>query len=1144
MPIAQLMALIGVDGNPAQVAMDKLKSAMVGLGNVIKNTFSFAGASVKALLSPLQLARTGIEKFMKLLFTLTGPIFIFKIISNDLQELASYMSAAEVNAWRLKTAFGETAGAVSQWAVEMQKATGISSRVFEDGILRLRSLQANYGLATEQIKNLGVAATDLGQIMNVQAYEAFTRMESAIRGEAEAAERLGLNLQDNYMRHQAFGGVLDEVWLELTESEKAQFRYIEALKQAQFATGAAQEALAKGVSGYRVFYSAVQDAANILWNTLKPAVGSVGLVFAGMGKYLVEWTQTLSAAFSSGGIKGVFEALPSKFQSIVKIIEGLFGPVVKNILKVVSVVGSYMGDIVTTIENVINTLTPAWTDFWNFLGQVVTEFVDEVLPYLLAFLNETAAAFAEAWPVIYTLVKAAWTGIKSIIVPTLQYLWPAISQTLAFIRDLFATINAFIAGDTEEGWDRIRVAFLAGAKAIVQLIKPAIEFVARAFAGLAGVVNKSLTYIVGALNGFQGETYEAMKSWSDDSLGTMLSGIDQMSDAVDQWLQPAKIEKRTKEASEAAGDGLIDGFKSWWDKMKAAGEHTMMNYADGIKSFNADEAFKAMMSQVEDRFKSTDKAAKGAAKALSDYFNEMTEALQMQVFRAETLWDIWKAQFKGAEESPEYLAHKLQSLNDKMAALQGSLPAFNTLWEEAKNTLGANSDEAERLEREILNLKKSMAETSREIETLTDDLLKMTKKDTIKQIDDLSDAIVKALRNMYEKRKKEELDAVDNSIKAEKKRHKDYMDNLDAEYDKNKRNVNADAKKGTDGKDTEIDGIDRQMELLRRAQQDKEELTDIEALKEELKYEQMWGDAKKAAVLQKKLDEAEAKRRLRLQLDELADQRDKLKQEKEAIEDQAADELQRLEDEYDNKKKIEDQAYEETIERLENEKQATEDHYAELLDSANLHAEAIKLIEDKNMQEILDLLHKYGDNWDTLGKTYGERLVEGLHESDPLIDGWVQDTFSKISKILSTEGFNKIVIDKLNNYIKDLQSQWLATTDPAKKDALHATADAVREIIGGLGGTAIPAYDKGGPIWENQFAAIHGGEYMLNRSDVQNIGSWLSTLDSGEFTPGNGIAQYDKLINIEHMEIRDDSDIERVSADLKKHIDSRSRFDG
>jgi len=183
------------------------------------------------------------RSFLSFLFTVTGPIFIFKIISDDIKDAIDFMSRGEIALRSIVTVYGDTARSWISWSQQMRKETGVAASEWQQSAVRLASLQKNYGLTTEQLQVLAArmadvaVATGLAYDETEGFYGTIVRIESAIRGEAEAAERLNVNLQDNYMRQSDIVKQLGVNWSKLDEYTKAQIRYLEVLRQTNYAEG-------------------------------------------------------------------------------------------------------------------------------------------------------------------------------------------------------------------------------------------------------------------------------------------------------------------------------------------------------------------------------------------------------------------------------------------------------------------------------------------------------------------------------------------------------------------------------------------------------------------------------------------------------------------------------------------------------------------------------------------------------------------------------------------------------------------------------------------------------------------------------------------------------------------------------------------
>lgn len=105
-----------------------------------------------------------------------------------------------------------------------------------------------YGIEGQNYLDLVARASDIAAAKGLEVKESIDRIESAMRGEAEASEYLGLTLNDTYMKNMAFGGSLRDTWEKLTDNEKALHRYNEMMIQSSKYQGAAAES-AQTLSG-------------------------------------------------------------------------------------------------------------------------------------------------------------------------------------------------------------------------------------------------------------------------------------------------------------------------------------------------------------------------------------------------------------------------------------------------------------------------------------------------------------------------------------------------------------------------------------------------------------------------------------------------------------------------------------------------------------------------------------------------------------------------------------------------------------------------------------------------------------------------------------------------------------------------------
>jgi len=136
-------------------------------------------------------------------------------------------------------AYGQNAQQFTRFAEALSKQTGFTSQAILEAALSARTLSANYGLTTQQTQTLIRASADLARVRGIGVAESFERVQSAIRGEAEASEYLGLTLNDTFIKNNALNGSVKTTFERMTDAEKAQIRYNELLRQTATFSGLA-----------------------------------------------------------------------------------------------------------------------------------------------------------------------------------------------------------------------------------------------------------------------------------------------------------------------------------------------------------------------------------------------------------------------------------------------------------------------------------------------------------------------------------------------------------------------------------------------------------------------------------------------------------------------------------------------------------------------------------------------------------------------------------------------------------------------------------------------------------------------------------------------------------------------------------------
>lgn len=232
------------------------------------------------------------------------------------------------------------------------------------------------------------------------------------------------------------------------------------------------------------------------------------------------------------------------------------------------------------------------------------------------------------------------------------------------------------------------------------------------------------------------------------------------------------------------------------------------------------------------------------------------------------------------------------------------------------------------------------------------DLKKEIRERDADSIDQLADGMVSALEKRYEAMRDAEIERLDKSREAWEQWRDDSVAAIE----------------------DQIAALDKLADTEDEEKKSAEELRKIEKLRREVEYEQ---DEYNRQKLQQQLDEAVASREERLRKLELKQQKEALQGEIEKIKDQASEKIRELDGEQD------------AIERV----------YEERLKAASLQAEAEKLLMTKSQDEIMNLLYEYVPEYDALGRSMGEKLMEGFQSKVGSIADWFRNFNDQLARM-------------------------------------------------------------------------------------------------------------------------------------------------
>ena len=231
----------------------------------------------------------------------------------------------------------------------------------------------------------------------------------------------------------------------------------------------------------------------------------------------------------------------------------------------------------------------------------------------------------------------------------------------------------------------------------------------------------------------------------------------------------------------------------------------------------------------------------------------------------------------------------------------------------------------------------------------------------IKQLDELGSAVTSALKARYEEQKEIEQKRIDDSIQSWKNWEEQTVAAIQGQID------------ALDELEEEQESADKRAEYERNKQ----------ALELQKAYEK---DLYQREMIQKEIN--------RLDMEE-----------QKRLEQEARDELRKqLEQQIEDAKEQSKQKQE----ALEKESEALDETYEKRMQDSALKAEAERMLMQASQEDILQLLQSYAPDYEVVGQSMGERLVEGFSQKV----GSIEDYFNRVQARI--DAFHSAVANTAN----------------------------------------------------------------------------------------------------------------------------------
>lgn len=521
----------------------------------------------------LDTASSKFGKFQSGLSKMTGPAAV------ALGGIAAFGKTAVDEASRVQQAygaldsvFGKNADVVKGWAADAATSVGLSKGEYGEFAstigAQLNNLTGDADLAMSGTKDLIGLGADLSATFGGSTADAVSALSSALRGEADPAERYGLALNQTAVNARLAEKGLDGLTGDALTAAKAQTVMELATEQAGGAVGQYGRELDTVAGAQQTASAQWKNAKSDLGEALLPAVAAVTSKLAEMAGWLSDNKTVVM------GVVGAVAALAS----------GIL--VLNGALKVWTAL--------TKAWKAIQVAATAAQWLWNAalnanpVMLVVTAIAALVAAVVLLWnKNEGFRNFVLGmWEAIKTAAVAAWEWIKTAVMAVVSALTTAWQGFSSWITGIWNAIKAG-AGAAWQWIQNIVQAVVGAVTAYINAYKAVVLAVWNAIKAGAGAVwnwiKSTVSSVVNAISGYV-NTMRAGVAAAFNSIKSVASSV---------WNGIRSVVSSVMNGIRSAVNTVINGIKSAFNGVKSAVENVFRSISNVARS-----ALNAIMGPV------------------------------------------------------------------------------------------------------------------------------------------------------------------------------------------------------------------------------------------------------------------------------------------------------------------------------------------------------------------------------------------------------------------------------------------------------------------------------------------------------------------------------------------------------------------
>ena len=547
----------------------------------------------------------------------------------------------------------------------------------------------------------------------------------------------------------------------------------------------------------------------------------------------------------------------------------------------------------------------------------------------------TAMAVFEGYQVVLMFVEAIKSG--TVAVKALEIAQAALNAIM--MLNPFVLVAAAIAGlvaglvylwNTNEG-------FRNSCIAVWDAIKEKISSVVSWFSNLPGKMAEVGRNIVAGIKNGIANAWEGICSWFSEKVGGLV-------DAAKSALgihSPSRVMKN--EVGKWIPLGIVEGIKLTSGDLLGAAADMAQSLVNTIKQPLMDGSILGYTKETAESMVKQFESVAGTYTELAKNLNESQEN-----------YDWWSS--RKVEDNKWYAEAKdnLDSIKDKIQELQDAKEDAD---DSTKKSLEAQIKAWQKTQKECqkeVDYYKKAAQEEIDANKLKYKIELNTAKEHKKQLETLIKGLTDAIKEQLSQQKEAALNAIESEMNEAEEAYNKECDRIDKRTEKKKNAIQS-----------EIDALDQQKESEDRLKEVQEANNNIAVLQAKMNNTSSEADKKAYAL---KIKNAKAALQAKKAEWDRTDEKARLKEEQDEIEERSKKKKERLKADYEEEK-----------EHLEKKKKATEEYYETLLETDNLNAQVrYRMLNDSN-EQLVQLLNSYAPYWQDAGQSLADSLINGLN---------------------------------------------------------------------------------------------------------------------------------------------------------------------